>query len=90
MRGFHEAPARTVSSSSGLRRARDVPRMRKYTSACTRERSRAHSYACLSVYVCLHAPVTIYVHLERRAHIDRNDAPGTRVITNRFCNGLAT
>lgn len=59
--------------------ARDIP----YTQIYLR------MYVHMSKFrlsVCLHAPVTIYVHLERSARIDRNDAPGTRVITSRFCN----
>lgn len=40
----------------------------------------------LYLSVCLHVPVTIYVHLEQSVCIDRNDAPGTREITSRFYN----
>lgn len=40
-----------------------------------------------SVRPCVYMHMaTIYVHLERSARIDRNDAPGTHVITNRSCN----
>lgn len=53
--------------------ARDVPYAQIYF--------RVHIYARARTFrlsVCLHAPVTIYAHLERSARIDRDDAPGTR------------
>jgi len=41
-------------------------------------------HSSVPVFTCTRH--TIYVHLERSARIDRNDAPGTHVITNRSCN----
>lgn len=53
-----------------------------YTSAYTREQVLVRP--SVRVFTCTRH--TIYVHLERSARIDRNDAPGTHVITNRSYN----
>lgn len=81
--GFYEVPARTVSSSSGLRR-REMCCMRKYTSAYVHASKFGLSGCLLCARVCLHAPGNdLCASRAERSHWSRNDAPGTRVITSR-------